>query len=128
MRPEDFKLNTNYLSIATATSFSTTITFAGGSIPGNNSEQHQTIDIQVPEATNVVTEYMISLDGETWFPGDEYRFDYSSNVGGCVVLQRVTSKLLRAYLFIGNGGPNTESYPAKTFFVKETTLYAPDMN
>lgn len=128
MKPEDFKLNTDYLSLATATTFTTGVTFAGGTIPGNNSEQHQTIDIQVPEATNVVTNYMLSLDGNTWFPGNEYRFSYSSNVGGCVVFQRESSKLLRAYLFIGNGGPSAESFPAKTFYIKEATIYAPDMN
>lgn len=127
MRPDDFKLNTDYLSLATATNFNTAVTFDSGTI-GANSNKTLTYDFQAPFAEQVVTNYMISTDGNTWSPSNIYSFNYNSSVAAKLVLQRENNKIVRAYLFIGNGSNSTQSYGSKTFFIKEATLYAPDMN
>lgn len=127
MKPEDFKLNSDYLCLATDTHFETTASFGGGTIPGNNSEQQQTLELPAPFADKAISKFMISLDGNEWFPGGDYSFDFSSNVGARFMVQRIGTQTIRAYLFIGNGGSSAESYPAKTFHIKEYTISAPDM-
>lgn len=127
MRPEDFKLNSDYLAIATASRFSSVVTFPGGSIPGSNSIQEHTIDFNAPALDGTISKIQISLDDATWYPGYFYEYDIATNVRARFTVMRINSKIIRAYLIIVNGGDSTVSYPAKTFFFKESSLFAPDM-
>ena len=126
MRPEDFRLNSDYVSLATATEYSGVVSFSPASVAGGTT-YNQVIDIDVPNATKVICEYTISLDSANWFKTNEF-VDFNSNTMVIISLQRVGNKTLRASLTAGNISASTETIPAYTIYIKEATIMAPDMN
>ena len=126
MRPEDFKLNSDYLSLSTVSNYSNVVTFGGATVAAG-STYNQSIDFTVPQATNVICDYYLSLDGNNWFKPLQYSYS-SGNVFVVVTFRRVSKSVLRAYLTVGNPMNSAQSFPGITLYFKESTIMAPDMN
>ena len=127
MKPEDFILNTDYLSLSIASHSSNTVTFGSGTV-GSFNFASQTIDVTVPKANQASFQYMISPDNSTWYPTNHYEFNFDSNIIGRLLLSRINSNTLRVYLFAGNKSGSSASYPSKQFWIKEAAIIAPDMD
>ena len=76
MKPEDFILNTDYLSLSTAANTTRQVTFAGGTVASLNFS-NQTLDLTVPKVNQASFQYMISEDNTNWYPTSIYNFDYN---------------------------------------------------
>ena len=126
MKPSDFILNSDYLSLSTYTTTTKQITFAGGTLTGLNNTK-QTIDITVPKVEQAEFQYMISPDGNNWFPTNQFDMSANPPIIATLIISRIGPDTLQASLLTANTSTSTATYPAKTFWVKESAIIAPDM-
>ena len=126
MRPEDFKLNSDYLSLSTATNYSSAVTFGTVTV-GAGATYSQSVDFTVPQATKVICDYYLSLDGINWFKTNEY-VDNSGFTFAIVSFQRTSRNVLHVSLFVGNPMNSSQTWGGVTLYFKESTINAPDMN
>ena len=126
MKPDDFILNSDYISLSTKGRVTRQIQFAGGTLSGLN-HSRQTIDIAAPKISQAEFQYMISTDGAKWYPTNSYSFNYSASLMAQVIVSRISETNAQVYLLVANTSENTESFPTKTFYIKETAIIAPDM-
>lgn len=126
MKPEDFILNSDYISLSTKDRVTRQIQFAGGTLSSLDHSK-QTIDIVVPKVEQAEFQYMISTDGAKWHPTSSYSFNYNANLMAQIIVARVSETNIQVYLLVANTGENSETFPAKTFYIKETAVIAPDM-
>jgi len=130
MKPNDFILNSDYLSLSTATTFEQTITFSGGSIPAGYTPTPyviQTINITAPKVDQAEFQYTISPDGQKWYPAGTFEFEYNSTITGQISVFRTGSTTVQAYLVAYEDNFDGGSFPAKQFWIKEAAIIAPDM-
>lgn len=132
MKPSDFTLNSDYVALSTAFTTTNTVAFGGGSLPSPTEpwvepSSIQTADITVPKIDSAEFQYMISLDGQNWWPVWRLEFDYNSSVEGIVMVSRTHTSTMTVTLIAANHGTETASFPSKKFWIKETAVIAPDM-
>ena len=126
MRPEAFKLNTDYLSLSTATNYSNAVMFGAVTVAAG-STYNTTVDFTVPQATRVICDYYLSLDGINWFKTNEY-VDNSGSTFAVVSFQRTSKSNLHVSLSVGNPMNSSQTWGGVTLYFKESTITAPDMN
>lgn len=130
MKPNDFILNSDYIALSTAITTTHTVAFAGGTIeyePFTTPFATQTINITVPKIEKAEFQYMLSLDGNNWYPASALAFDFNSTITGRVIVARTSKTNLEVYLLAANLNGPTASYPSKKFWIKETAVIAPDI-
>ena len=126
MKPENFILNSDYLSLSTESIITQSITFVGGTLPALG-HQKQTVNIAAPKVEQAEFQYMISSDNSKWGPSRRYDFDYNSSVMASLVVSRIDASTIQATLLVANKTQSEASYPQKQFWVKEAAVIAPDM-
>lgn len=126
MKPEDFILNSDYVSLSTATTTTKQANFGGGNIAGLD-HASQTVNLAMPRIDQAEFQYMISTDGTKWLPVSTYTFDYNSSVMAAVIVSRIDATTVQVSLLAANHTESSSSYPAKTFWIKEASIIAPDM-
>jgi hypothetical protein len=124
MRPEDFKLNTDYISLATASNFSTTIYFPGTT---TSSVYNYSTDLTAPNVNQAYCEYVFTMDGVNWILDNNYGF-YKDNFLCVISFERPTSKIIRAKLSAVPIASGAQTLSPITVQLKEAAIYAPDMN
>ena len=125
MRPEDFKLNSDYISTATESNFTTAVIFPGGVSTGtviNNS-----LILDAPFTIKSYCVYMLSLDGVNWINKNDYGF-YSGNFLCVLTFERIGNKSIKATLSACPTVSGTQTLPPMTVYIKETAIYTPDMD
>jgi hypothetical protein len=125
MRPEDFIFNTDFQSIANVSSKTYRAAFGGQTVPALD-HIISTIDIAVDEAKTAMAQYLISRDGQTYFVGPDQNLQMG-NVKMRFEVHRIAKNKLRATLIAQNSTGSSQSYPALTFWVRESLFNAPDM-
>jgi len=126
MKPSDFKLNTDYLSVATKANTVNIFQFPSMLVFGRSSTTG-TIDLDVPDGTNGVPYYMVSLDNSTFTASSYYTFTPTANVTAKLAIYRIGPNLLRASITLRNSSNSLKTISGITVYVREALLTAPDM-
>lgn len=133
MKPSDFTLNSDYISTTTATTITRQVTFSGGTIPAGPFTDGfiaQSADINAPKIEEAEFQYMISEDGEKWYPAGAFKFHYNNDITGEVTVSRTGPTTIQVYLAsyetdfsAAIGG----TFPSKQIWIKEVAIIVPDM-
>ena len=126
MKPEDFILNSDYIALSTATITTKQVNFGGGTIAALD-HASQVVNLAVPKIEEAEFQYMISTDGEKWSPVGLFEFNYDSSIMGVVIASRTDAATVQVSLLAANHTESSANYSAKTFWVKEAAIIAPDM-
>ena len=126
MRPEDFKLNTDYMSLATASNFSTTINIPGTTTTDYNVYTYS-VDLSAPTVNKAYCEYAFCIDGTNWILDNDYGF-YRGDYLCVLSIERTSSTSIRvrfSAVGLGSGSHTLSGFAVK---IKEAAIVAPDMN
>lgn len=133
MKPSDFTMNSDYLSIAQTGSNTYTVNVAGGTLsPGGNTEQN--FDFTTTAQNGSVDRIMISKDAGDYIIGSYMRLiptweaDFSNNVVGFIRIHRTSSTNIRAQVVLENYAMGASStYSAMTFSIKVASFKPPNV-
>ena len=132
MKPSNFTMNSDYLSIAQTGRNTYTLTIGAGSIVvGGYTEQN--FDFTTTAQTGSVDRILISKDGGNFMLGSTMTLiptwtgDYSNNVAGFLSVYRTAGTNLRAQLVLENYGNNTATYPAMAFTIRVSSFKPPNI-
>lgn len=132
MRPSDFILNSDYLSIAQVSSNKYDITVGAGSLTVNNSST-QNFDFNTSAQTGIIDRVSISKDGGSFRIGSNMTFyptwqsDLSNNVRGDLFVYRIDKTHIRVQIILQNYGTGTSTYPSMTFSIKVSSFRPPNV-
>ena len=132
MKPSDFILNSDYLSIAQVSSNTFTATIGAGTLtPGNYTEQ--TLDFKVRAQNGASDRIMIKKDNGNYNVCTYLRLEiYTSDspytrIVGFVSIYRTSATNLRFQLVLENVSTNNASYPNMTFTIKVSSFRPPNV-
>ena len=132
MKPSDFILNSDYLSIAQTSSNTYNVTVGAGSLTLNG-HSVQNFDFNTKAQTGTIDRILISKDGGSFRVGSSLTFyptwsgDYSNNVRGDVFVYRTDKTNIRVQVILQNYGTGTSTYPNMTFAVKVSSFRPPNV-
>ena len=131
MRPNDFILNSDYLSIAQIDNSTYTITIGAGTLqpyPQTGWISTQTFDFTIPSQQGIIDRILIKKDSSDYALGSKLSFTASANVSGYVNVYRASKTKLRVDVTLNNiDNANPSSYPNMTFKVKVARFYPPNV-
>lgn len=126
MRPSDFILNSDYLSIAQVSSNTYTVTVGGGTLVAQGFTE-QNFDFKIRTAEGASDRVMISKDGGRYYLGSYRQIEPATDVAGFVHVYRTSSNNIRAQVVLENMSASTVTYPAMTFSIKVSSFLAPNV-
>ena len=126
MKPSDFILNSDYLSIAQVDSRTLEFTIPSGSV-AVNSYTIQNLDFTVPVINGAINRILISKDGSNYCVGSLLNFWPSEYVRGDIYISRQSSNTIRVTVSYQNYGQSTQTYPSATFSIKITSFTSPNV-
>lgn len=132
MKPSDFKLNSDYLSIAQVDSNTYNVTVGAGSL-AVNSYTEQNFDFNTRGQQGAVDRILIKKDSGNYMLGSymtlipTWSSDFSNNVSGFIQIYRTSKTNIRAKLVLQNFGQGTSTYPNMTFSIKVCSFKAPNV-
>lgn len=126
-RPNNFIMNTDYLSIAQSSKYTHTYIINGGTVPaGGQVIQHT--DFTVPAQNGSIDQVMISLNGGPLKVGVRYGVDFSGGGSGYLDVYRTAPNTVRAEMTINNlWGSSSISYPLLNFTIKALCFKPPNV-
>lgn len=127
MKPSDFILNSDYLSIAQTGSSSHTVTVASGSLAGQGGSSEQNFNFTVPAQAGAVDRVLISKDGGRYYVGAYRGINPATDVYGFINVFRTSATNIRAQVVLENYSASTTSYPSMTFDIKVSTFKPPNV-
>lgn len=127
MKPNDFKMNTDYASIANVSNKTYRVTFASHSVPTLN-HTIDTYDLAVDPAPGALSQYIVSIDGNNYYLGNSFDFLFN-NKALEVELRfcRVSAKTLRVTLVSHNITETAQNLPTLDITIKESLFIPPDL-
>lgn len=126
MKPSDFILNSDYLSIAQVSSNTYTVTIGGGTLqPGGYTEQN--FDFAIRNQTGASDRILIKRDSGDFALGSYRQIMPTQTTPGFISVYRTASNNLRAQIVIENYSPSAVSYPAMAFTIKVTSFKPPNV-
>jgi hypothetical protein len=126
MRPSDFILNSDYLSIAQTGRNTFTLTIGGGTLPVNGYSE-QNLDFPINAVTGAIDRIMISKDSGNYRLGSVMTAYPNNDVRCDVAVYRNASNTLRAQVILQNYSGGTATYPSMTFGIKVSTFMPPNV-
>jgi len=126
MKPSDFILNSDYMSIAQVSSNTFTLTIAAGSLTGQNYTE-QNIDFTIRAQKGASDRIMISKDGGRYHLCSYRSLNPNTDIYGFIQLTRTSANNMRAKVVLENYSASTESYPAMTFSIKVSSFRPPNV-
>lgn len=132
MRPSDFILNSDYLSIAQVDSKTYDVTVGAGSLVFQGVTE-QNFDFNTTAQAGAVDRILISKDGGSYRLGSYmtlipvWESDFSNNVVGFLNVYRTSRTNIRAKLVLENYSTGTSTYPSMTFKIKVSSFRPPNV-
>ena len=126
MKPSDFILNSDYLSIAQVSSNTFTLAIGAGSLTGNNYTERN-IDFKIRAQKGACDRILISKDGGRYYIGSYRQLNPNTDIYGFIQLARTSADNLRAKVVLENYSTSTESYPTMTFSIKVSSFRPPNV-
>ena len=133
MKPNDFTLNSDYLSIAQVSSNTYDVYVGGGTLqPGGYTEQN--FDFTIKNEIGAIDRVLISKDGGSYRLGKQMSlfptWTGTEKVAGWLMVYRTSGSNLRAQLVLENYSEDmsiTASYPSMTFKIKVSSFKPPNV-
>lgn len=126
MKPSNFILNSDYLSIAQVSSNTYTLTIAAGTLTGNNYTEQNT-DFKIRAQQGASDRIMISKDGGDYKVGSYQQLEPATDIYGFIRLSRTSADTIQAKVVLENYSASTNSYPAMTFSIKVSSFRPPNV-
>lgn len=130
MRPNDFKLNSDYLSIAQTGRIEHTFTFAGGTLEPNGQAgfyTDQKINLNITTEPGAIDRFMIKVGNNDFYVGSQSSLHPATGIYGFFDLHRINKSTMQAQLVLENFSTTTASYPLLTIRVKITSFRPPNV-
>ena len=127
MKPSDFILNSDYLSIAQTSSNSYSLTVSGGSITGQGGSVERNFNFSAPAQTGAIDRVLISKDGGRYYVGMYRGINPTTDVYGFISVYRTSANNIRAQVVLENYSASTTTYPTMTFSIKVSTFQPPNV-
>lgn len=126
MKPSDFILNSDYLSIAQISSNTYTVTTGAGTLQPNAFTE-QNFNFAIRNQSGASDRVLISKDGGDYRLGSYLQLNPATNIYGFIHVFRTTGGNIRAQLVLENQSANATSYPAMTFTIKVSSFRPPNV-
>lgn len=126
MKPSDFKLNSDYLSIAQVGSNTYTVTVGAGTLTGQSFTE-QNFDFSTRAQAGASDRVLISKDGGRYYLGSYRQIEPATDIYGFVHVFRTSASNLRAQLVLENYTTESRSYPTMIFTVKVSSFRPPNV-
>lgn len=131
MKPNEFIMNTDYLSIAQIDTNSYLITVGAGTLQPNSSTT-QNFDFTIPARQGAIDRVLIKKDSQDYLVGSYMRFyignDPASLIYGYLTVYHSSKTNLRAELILWNPDLNNAlSYPNMAFRIRVATFHPPNV-
>lgn len=125
-KPNQFIINTDYLSIAQTGSSNHSVTLSAGTIsPGSFIERF--FDFSIQAQTGAIDRVLISKDGGRYYIGMYRSINPSADVYGFISVYRNSSTNIRVQIVLENYSTSTATYPSMTFDIKITSFAPPNV-
>lgn len=127
MKPEDFILNTDYLSLAQTGAKTYNISLGGFIVPALDRIE-TTADLDAPNAPESLFTYQISRDGKAYRLGPILTIkENGATLYGQLYVNRASTSVLKVTLVIQNTSNTAQQCPIMNFQIKECIFIAPDL-
>ena len=126
MKPNDFILNSDYLSIAQVSSNSYTVSIAAGNLAGN-AYTEQDFDFTIRTQKGASDRIMINKDSGRYYLGSYRQIEPATDVYGFVQAYRTEANKLHVKVVLENYSDTTSAYPAMTFKLKVSSFRPPNV-
>ena len=127
MKPSDFILNSDYLSIAQTGSSSYSVTVNSGSIAGQGGHFERDFDFTAPALAGAIDRVLISKDGGRYYVGMYRSINPSGDIYGFISVYRTSASNIRVQVVLENYSPYTATYPTMAFSIKISTFQPPNV-
>ena len=130
MKPSNFILNSDYLSIAQTSTNEYTVYVGGGTLQINQYTR-QNFDFNTTSQKGTIDRILIKKDGQNYLVGS-YMDIYPSwsgdnNVAGYLHVFRTSATNIRAELVLDNMSAGAATYPSMTFKIKVSSFRPPNV-
>lgn len=126
MKPSDFILNSDYMSIAQVGSNTFTVTVGGGTLQVNGYTE-QNFDFAIKSTPGASDRVLISRDGGNYTLGSYRQIMPVAECPGFISVYRTAANNLRAQVVLQNYSSGVISYPAMTFTIKVSSFRPPNV-
>ncbi len=130
MKPSEFKLNSDYLSIAQTGRREYTATFAGKTLnPYGQGGDYtiETTDFTIASEPGAIDRIMISTDKSNYYIGEQMSLHPANYLYGALFVNRINKTTIRVQFVMDNYDSSAHSYPTQTFYIKITTFKSPNI-
>ena len=134
MKPSDFILNSEYLSIAQASKSTIQASFAGGTFPTiGRPEIERTLDFTVASISGAIDRVLISKDGSDFQATSSadievYDIDNTTQLlYGFIDVSRTSPSNIRVLLHLYQFDSSATTYPAMSFTIKVDSFFPPNV-
>lgn len=127
MKPSDFILSSDYLSIAQISSGDYTVNVSSGTLPANGGNTEQNFDFSTTAQNGAIDRVLISKDGGRYYVGSYRSINPATNVYGFISVYRTSATNIRAQVVLENQSTSQVTYPAITFNIKVFNFVPPNV-
>lgn len=125
-KPSDFKLNTDYLSLAQTGNTTCTVNITADTLgPGDNTVQN--FDFSTTAQSGLFDRAIIKKDNDEYIYGPNLQLESATDLEGYLQVFRTSAMNLRVQFYLENTGTSSVSYPAMTFTIKIVSFKLPNM-
>lgn len=126
MKPSNFILNTDYLSIAQISSGNHTVTVPAGTLAAGASTE-QNSNFSVTAQAGAVDRVLISKDGGRYYVGSYRQINPAGTIYGFVNVFRTSTNNIRVQVVLENQSGSSATYPAMVFGIKMSSFAPPNV-
>lgn len=127
MKPSNFILSSDYLSIAQISSGDYTVNISSGTLPANGGNTEQSFNFSATSQNGAIDRVLISKDGGRYYVGSYRSINPATNVYGFISVYRASAANIRAQVVLENQSASQASYPAMTFSIKVSNFAPPNV-
>ena len=127
MKPNDFTMNTDFLSIAQTGRHKFTVVVPGGTVPAGG-QVDTSYDLSIPSQKGAIDQMLIRQDSGNYLVGHAYSIYKNSDAIGTLRADRTTPSNLHVSVQINNlFSSSSLTYPTMTFTIKVNTFLPPNV-
>ena len=127
MKPNDFSMNTDYLSITQTGKYTFTVVVPGGTVPAGG-QTIQYYDFVIPAQKGAIDQMMIKRDNGNYNLGHMLSIYENGTPIGSIWAERTVSSNMQAEVSIDNFFSSSAlTYPTMTFTIKVASFKPPNV-
>lgn len=127
MKPNDFTMNTDFLSIAQIGKHNFSVVLPAGTVPAGG-QNIQSYDLSIPKQKGAIDQMLIKRDSGNYMVGHAFSIYKNGAAIGILRADRTTASNLHVEIQINNlFSSSALSYPAMTFTIKVSVFIPPNV-